>query len=284
MSRSEGPESPGELLRSFRLRAKKQFGQHFLIDPSILSRIVDYGEIKEGDAVFEIGPGCGTLTLTLLQRGARVRAAEIDRDAIAFLNKTLVPDWPLEVIEGDVLRQDFETLLEEQERPWKIVANLPYNVGTEIFFRLAVEDGVWSRMVLMFQKEVARRMTARVGDSNYGVLSLMCELYTDARLVMSLPPGAFVPAPRVHSAVVVFEPVPGTRIPDPGVRSRFERLVKGAFQARRKTFPNAVKGLALDRERVCAVLEDLGLDVRVRPEGISFAQYVKMAERLDELG
>jgi hypothetical protein len=100
----------------------------------------------------------------------------------------------------------------------------------------------------------------------------------------TVAPGAFVPAPRVHSAVVVFEPVPGTRIPDAAIRTRFERLVKGAFQARRKTFPNAVKGLALDRDRVCTVLEDLGLDVRVRPEGISFAQYVEMSERLEELG
>jgi 16S rRNA (adenine1518-N6/adenine1519-N6)-dimethyltransferase len=278
-----GLASPGELLRAFQHGAKKQFGQHFLVDPSILDRIAGFADLAEGDAVLEIGPGCGTLTATLLRGAARVRAAEIDRDAIAFLKRELVPVSALEIVEGDVLRQDFSTLLDDDGRPWKVVANLPYNVATEIYFRLAMESERWSVMVLMFQKEVAQRMTARVGDKAYGVLSLMCELYTDARIVMTLPPGAFVPPPRVHSAVVRFTPISGTRIPDEEIRRTFERLVKGAFQGRRKTFTNAIKGLGYDREQVLGLLRELGYDERIRPEGIDFAGYEALARRLSAL-
>ncbi|MFU8807115.1 MAG: 16S rRNA (adenine(1518)-N(6)/adenine(1519)-N(6))-dimethyltransferase RsmA, partial [Bradymonadaceae bacterium] len=189
----------------------------------------------------------------------------------------------LSLIEGDAMEYPLAGFSPKEGKDFKIVANLPYNVATEIFFRLAEVGERWSVMVLMFQKEVARRMTARVGDSDYGVLSLMCQLHVDAEIVMNLPPGAFVPPPRVHSAVVRFRPLPGTRIENEEVRERFKRIVKGAFQARRKTFPNAVKGLGLDRERVREALEELGLDIKVRPEGVSFEQYVALAERFDEL-
>lgn len=283
-------DTPGQLLRAFEHRAKKRFGQHFLIDPRILNQIADGAGVTAGDRVFEIGPGCGTLTLTMLQRGARVVAAEIDRDAIAFLGEALVPRWPLAIVEGDVLRQDLRALLGADDagdgdgagtgEKWKVVANLPYNVATEIFFRLAEVRDRWQIMALMFQKEVAKRLVANVGDANYGVLSLMCRLYCDAEIIMTLPPGAFVPPPRVHSAVVRFEPLEHTRIPDDALRESFERVVKSAFTMRRKALPNALKGLGLEKEALLAALDACGFKATTRPEELSFDDFVRLTEAL----
>ncbi|RAL21673.1 ribosomal RNA small subunit methyltransferase A [Lujinxingia litoralis] len=272
--------SPGDLLRSFGQRTKKQFGQHFLVDPRILGEIARLGKVAPGDHVLEVGPGCGTLTLTMLQAGATVDAIEIDRDAVAFLQESLAEDWGFKLHAGDALKADIAGILASRAGTWKAVANLPYNVGTEVTFRLFEQRERLQRMTLMYQREVAQRMVAREGDDAYGALSVMVRLYADAELVMHLPPGAFVPPPKVHSSVVNFELLPETRIEDEARREFFVKVVKSAFQVRRKTLPNGLKALKLPRERVISAIESAGLSPKVRPERVGFEAFLAVADAL----
>ncbi|RVU44136.1 ribosomal RNA small subunit methyltransferase A [Lujinxingia sediminis] len=272
--------TPGDLLRAFGQRTKKQFGQHFLVDPSILDEIVRCAGLKPGESVLEIGPGCGTLTLMMLQAGARVDSIEIDRDAVAFLQEALPQAWGFTLHPGDALKTDLAAIVSSRPGPWKAVANLPYNVGTEVTFRLFELRETIGSMTLMYQREVAQRMVAKAGEEDYGALSLMVELYADAEIVMSLPPGAFVPPPKVHSSVVNFEMLPKTRIEDHERRAFFERVVKSAFQARRKTLPNGLKALKLPKDQVVAAIESAGLSPKVRPERVGFDDFLKIADAL----
>lgn len=274
------PLSPHELVLAYQRSAKKRFGQHFLTDPSILGRIADAIQLREGDLVLEIGPGPGTLTTTLLQRGAHVHAVEIDRDAIAFLAGELSPGAPLTLTQGDALRVDFEALLAGESR-WKCAANLPYNVGTPIFFALTAHRHRFDVLALMFQREVALRMVATPAErDDYGALSLMTRLYYDARLAMTLPPGAFSPPPKVHSALLSLIPIVPTRIPDETVRACFIKLVKASFQQRRKTLLNSLKQVEPDRELLLAALAAAGVPPSERPERLDFEGFFAIAAQL----
>ena len=275
-------DTPGELVRRYEQRTKKRFGQHFLVDPRILDDIAEAAGIEAGDDVLEIGPGCGTLTYTLLERGAHVLAVEVDRDLAAFVREELAQGRDLELVEGDFLEQDLDELLAGGDGLWRCAANLPYNVATEIFFRLAEHIDRFACLALMFQREVAERIVATAGEDDFGVLSLMSRLYADADIAMTLPPGAFRPPPRVHSAVVRFEPIPGTRIPDQRLRETFRRLVRWAFQKRRKTLPNALSRTGIAKERLREAIRNSGLDERVRPGKVSFEAFVELAERLQD--
>jgi 16S rRNA (adenine1518-N6/adenine1519-N6)-dimethyltransferase len=279
-------QTPGELVRRYERHAKKRFGQHFLVDPNILGGVAAAAGVGPGDRVLEIGPGPGTLTATMLGLGARVLAVELDRDLAAFLRRELVPDRDLTLIEGDILAQNLGELLtahDEQDHDalkWKCAANLPYNVATEVFFRLAEVMERFSCLALMFQREVAERFVARCGDPDFGTLSLMSQVYADSEIVMTLPPGAFRPPPKVHSAVVRFEPIPGTRIPDAELRRAFRTIVRQSFQTRRKTLPNALVSTGVPKERLKEAIAAAGLDLRVRPERVGFDEFVALAAEL----
>lgn len=278
------PVTPGELYRRFKSPARKRFGQHFLIDPGILEEIVTLANIRSGDRVMDIGAGCGTLTLVLLQHGAEVDAVEIDRDAVALLRQELEPHFPLTVHEADALSVDFGAVLESTPLPWKVVANLPYNVGTKILFRLFEFADRIEEMTLMFQREVADRIVAQAGDSNFGALSLMAQLHADVHLALTLPPGAFVPAPKVDSAVVQFRMAPETKIEDRRVRQAFERVVKAAFQHRRKTLANGLKAMGCDKAVVEAHLESMALRTKIRPQRVGFDEFAELTKRLVDDG
>lgn len=274
--------TPHDLIRAYRRGAKKQFGQHFLSDPSILGRICDIADVQEGDHVIEIGPGPGTLTVTLLERGANVHAFEIDNHAVEFLTEALAKYPNFALSHGDAMAVDFGEVLSPEKR-WKCVANLPYNVGTPLFFKLADYHERFDRMALMFQREVARRMVATPeSPKEHGVLGLMTQLHFKAKLGMSLPPGAFMPPPKVHSAVVDLRPVPGSRIPDAAVRAEFVRVVKGAFGQRRKTMPNSLGKLGYEKVILRDALESVNIDARARPETLTFEQFVDLATALIE--
>ena len=274
------PKTPSQLFEAYRFRARKRFGQHFLTDPSILDEIVTIADIRSADPVIEIGPGCGTLTLTLVQRGAVVHAVEIDRDAVAFLRQQLEPHYPVTVQEASALDLDWGQVLQSSAVPWKVVANLPYNISTKLLFLLFEQADQIEEMTLMFQREVADRIVARAGEADFGALSLMSRLYADAHLAMTLPPQAFVPPPKVHSAVVQFRLIPGTRIVDKELRELFCRLVDGAFKARRKTLANGLKALGIDKAEVERALEELDLNPRIRAEKLSFDEFVRLSEKL----
>ena len=285
-------EKPGDLLGLYQRHAKKQFGQHFLTDPTILEGLIDDAGVQEGDSVLEVGPGCGTLTWSLLERGASVRAVELDRDAASFLAECLQPGRPLDVVQADVLDIDVEDLLDPRaesaadestvfgESGWRCVSNLPYNAATEIFFHLAPAFERFERLVLMFQREVAERFVAEAGSDDFGALTLTSRLYADAEIVQTLPPGAFQPPPRVHSSAVRFDPVPGTRIEDPVLRERFIEVVRCAFQRRRKILPNALGGLDTEKSDIEAAMERVGLKRTIRPERVDFESFAALADAL----
>ncbi len=276
--------TPEQLYRRFARPTRKRFGQHFLIDHGILEEIATLADLRAEDRVLEIGPGCGTLTLVLLQRGAEVEAIEIDRDAVAFLRRQLEPHFPLTVHQDSALDVNLAALLESTPIPWKVVANLPYNVGTKILFRLFEQGDRIEEMTLMFQREVADRIVAHPGDSEFGALSLMAQLYSEVHLAMTLPPGAFVPPPKVRSAVVQFRLIPGTRIGDPNLRSAFEQVVKAAFRQRRKTLANGLKAMGCDKSAVQEDLESLGLRSKIRPQKVAFEEFEELTKRLIDRG
>jgi len=271
---------PSDLVKHYRHRAKKQLGQHFIVDPAILDALVEAAGVEEGDRVLEIGPGCGTLTWSLLQHEARVTAVELDRQAVEFLRDVARLDGDLAIVEGDMLSLEADEVVPADRGPWRCVSNLPYNAATEILFHLAPIFDRFEVLVLMFQREVADRLIARAGDDAFGRLSLMAHLHARMEIVKTLAPGAFIPAPRVHSAAVRFEPIAETRIPEDRTRRAFKEVVAAAFQKRRKQLPNALSGLDVDKDRLEDAIDAVGLDRTVRPERVAFDHWVALAAEL----
>jgi len=203
------------------IRAKKSFGQHFLQSQKVVRAIVSAMEIKPGETVVEVGPGTGVLTRALIEAGAHVIAVEADRDLIPTLEAEFGDK--IQLISGDALRFDYHLLPET----YSFCSNLPYNVGTEILERFLTSEHPPSRLVVMVQKEVGDRMLAKVGDM--GLLSIATQVYTNGRRVITVPPGAFVPPPKVDSVVVRLDWHPKTAHPEEVIA-----FAKIGFHARRK--------------------------------------------------
>lgn len=237
-----------DVIAAHDLRAKKALGQNFLLDLNLTARIARVpGNLQDLD-VLEVGPGPGGLTRGLLAEGARrVLAVEKDARCLPALEE-IATAYPgrLTVINGDALAVDPAAHL---RAPYAICANLPYNVGTELLVRWltpAAWPPPWHSLTLMFQREVADRITAQPGGKAYGRLAVLAQWRCDARIAMTLPPGAFTPPPKVHSAVVHLTPLAAPRAPaDPDV---LQRVVAAAFNQRRKMLRAALRGLAPDIE------------------------------------
>ena len=258
------------------LRARKQLGQNFLLDLNLTAKIArQAGDISQCD-VLEIGPGPGGLTRGLLAEGARhVLAIEKDARALPALAQ-IAGAYPgrLTVLHGDALEIDPLALLTP---PIRIAANLPYNVGTELLIRWLTPPEwppFWQSLTLMFQKEVAQRIVARPGSKAYGRLALLAQWRADAQIVMTLPPEAFVPAPKVHSAVVQLTALPQPRFPaDPAILSQ---VTAAAFNQRRKMLRQSLKGVPGAAE----AMEALGIAPTRRAETVSVAEFVALARLL----
>lgn len=271
------------------MKARKRFAQHFL-EPAWVQKLVAALDLQPTDSVLEIGPGRGALTRPIASRAARVLAIEIDRDLAALLESGHLAN--VSVIAGDILTIDLDAAI----RHWlgesggtpghvRVVGNLPYNVSSPILFRLlelAGSSGLRDA-TLMLQKEVADRLIARVGTGEYGVLTILTALRADVTRMLSLPPGAFRPAPKVHSAVVrlTFRPSP--------VAIRDERLlvrmVRSMFTQRRKTLLNALKPLAVNLGVSAAeALAKAGIDARRRPETLTLADAVALGRAFEMAG
>ena len=264
----------GRVIADHGLSARKSLGQNFLLDLNLTAKIArQAGDLSQAD-VLEIGPGPGGLTRGLLAEGARrVLAIEKDTRCMAALAEVAAA-YPgrLEVINGDALEVD---PLAHLTPPIRVVANLPYNIGTELLIRwLTPPDWppFWESLTLMFQREVAERIVASPGSRAYGRLALMVQWRTQARIVMSLPPEAFTPPPRVSSAVVHLTALPEPRYPaDARV---LERVVAKAFNQRRKMLRAALKGLVPDVE---AQLEAVGIAPTQRAETVTLEQFCALA-------
>ena len=263
-----------DVIAAFDLQAKKALGQNFLLDLNLTARIARAAGDLKGHDVLEVGPGPGGLTRGLLAEGARkVLAVELDERCLPALAQ-IAAAYPgrLEVVQGDALKVD---PLAHLTAPIKIVANLPYNVGTELLVRWLtppVWPPVWTSLTLMFQKEVAERIVAKPGGKAYGRLALLAQWRCDARIVLTLPPSAFTPPPKIDSAVVHLVALPEPRFPAPA--KTLERVVATAFNQRRKMLRSALKSLDPAIE---SRLERLGITPTARAEEIGLEAFCALA-------
>ncbi|MBU2963067.1 16S rRNA (adenine(1518)-N(6)/adenine(1519)-N(6))-dimethyltransferase RsmA [Citreicella sp. C3M06] len=277
MSAIDGLPPLREVIASHGLSAKKSLGQNFLLDLNLTAKIARQAGDLSGMDVLEIGPGPGGLTRGLLAEGARrVLAIEKDERCLPALAE-IGAAWPgrLEVISGDALEID---PLAHLTPPIAICANLPYNVGTELLVRWLTPDiwpPFWQSLTLMFQREVAERIVAAPGSKAYGRLAVLAQWRAEARIVLSLPPGAFTPPPKVASAVVHLKALPEPRFP--ADRKVLERVVAAAFNQRRKMLRAALKGLAPDIEDR---LRAAGIEPTERAEQLSLEQFCALAREL----
>ncbi|MDT1061604.1 16S rRNA (adenine(1518)-N(6)/adenine(1519)-N(6))-dimethyltransferase RsmA [Paracoccus sp. CPCC 101403] len=277
MSAIDGLPPLREVIARHELKAKKQLGQNFLLDLNLTAKIARAAGDLAGCDVIEVGPGPGGLTRGLLAEGAR-RVLAIEKDARAMPALAEIAEaYPgrLEVINGDALEID---PLQYLTPPVRIVANLPYNVGTELLIRWltpAEWPPFWQSLTLMFQKEVAERIVAKPGGKAYGRLAVLAQWRSDAKIVMTLPPEAFVPAPKIHSAVVHLTALPGPRYPaDPKV---LNRVVAAGFNQRRKMLRASLKGL---HPAIEDILLEAGIAPTARAEEIGLEQFCALARGL----
>ncbi|MFT5501512.1 MAG: 16S rRNA (adenine1518-N6/adenine1519-N6)-dimethyltransferase [Woeseiaceae bacterium] len=251
-------------------QARKRFGQHFLTSDEIIQQIVHAVSPQQGDTIVEIGPGQGAITTPLAQLATTLHAIEFDRDLVPRLIRRYADNNNVRIHEADALTFDFASLGDRL----RIVGNLPYNISTPLLFHLlrfrdSIED-----MHFMLQKEVVDRMAAQPGNKSYGRLTIMLGCALEVVPLFDVPREAFSPAPKIVSSVVRMRPIPQPdfRIHD---TAAFESLVKLAFSRRRKTLRNALQGMA-----TVADIEAVGLDPTIRPEQVSIANWVALANKI----
>lgn len=251
-------------------KAKKQFGQNFLVDQQIIADIVDAIRPEADDNMVEIGPGLGALTRPLLKRLSHLHVVEIDRDIIERL-KTDYPQDKICIHEGDALKFDFATL----PAPLRIVGNLPYNISSPLLFHFAAYAERVTDMHFMLQNEVVERMVAEPSTPAYGRLSVMLQYRFYMEKLLDVPPQSFRPAPKVDSAIVRMIPLPAAEIE---VRNEklFAEIVTAAFSQRRKTLRNTLRGSLAEED-----FAQLGVDAQLRAENLSVAEFTRIANFLD---
>ena len=251
-------------------RARKRFGQNFLHDPGVVSRIVEAIDPRPGQAIVEIGPGQAALTSALIERAGHVRAIEIDRDLAARLRQRFSAE-KLTLIEADALKIDWSDVA---ATPLRLVGNLPYNISTPLLFALLpVAERVIDQH-FMLQKEVVDRMVAAPGSKTYGRLSVMLQFRYRLTKLFDVPRGAFKPAPQVTSSVVRMKPRVLSELPQVDAQA-FARVVAAAFGQRRKTLRNALSEL-LDADQIAAS----GVDPQARAETLGVDSFVGLSRRL----
>lgn len=273
-------------LKELQIRPQKSLGQHFVVDPRVLRRIVECAELEKEDVIVEIGAGVGNLTAALAQRVHKVYALEIDSRFVEILQEQFGGDSQVEIVQGDALQFDFNPLLRKGHRKIKVVANLPYEISSPMIFRLLEERECFSLLVLMLQMEVARRIVAQRGTKDYGPLSLWSQLYTRPQIAFSIPPRAFHPRPKVNSAVVKFEVLlrPSVEVTD---EEMLRRVIRSAFGYRRKTLTNALQLGEFahgSKEEIHEVLHRLGIDPDARGETLTLEQFSDVARAISTLG
>lgn len=251
-------------------RTKKRFGQHFLHDQGILGRILFAADVRQADQILEIGPGQGVLTERLLATGAQITVVEIDQDLIGPLQKRFGHHENFRLVEGDVLQLDWAELL--GPGPHKLVANLPYNISTPLFFKLLKERERFVSMVVMVQKEVAQRLLHQGYSKplkDYGVLSVAAQLGFKTESVCSVPPGAFSPPPQVESSVIRLSPKPLSSLDE----EAFLAFVRWGFNQRRKLLKTRLR-----KERPELILSPEWAErlENLRPENLNPAEWVEL--------
>lgn len=276
------------IINRYFVKAKKNLGQNFLVDQAAILGIVKAADIQPNDQVIEIGPGIGSLTEQLLLAGAKVFAYEVDDSLPEILQNELPPkidNQPLsqrfKLLLKDVLKANFKEDLAgffDLKKPIKVVANLPYYITTPIIFALAESDLHFASLTLMMQKEVAERLEASPGNKEYGPLTISVQTEMKVNLALQVSHNSFMPRPKVDSSVVVLTPLKDK--PVIGNRQHFVWVVKMCFAQRRKTLNNNLKALVPDNTTREALIKELGVDPRIRPEDLTIKQFIKIARNV----
>ena len=268
------PEVVHYICKRFDIKMSKKLGQNFLIKRGIVDEIVHAAELTPGEPVLEVGPGIGTLTQGLAQSGADVTAIELDRRLLEVLDTTLASYDNVRIIHGDVLKLDVPSIM--NNKPFKVVANLPYYITTPIIMSLLESKLPIERLVVMVQKEVALRMVAKPGTKDYGALSVAVQYYTEPDIVLDVPPKSFLPAPAVTSSVIrcVLRDKPPVDVID---EKLFFRVVKAGFAQRRKTFANTMKTTGLSKDRIEELLAKANIDGQRRGETFTLQEFADVA-------
>ncbi len=275
-----------EILNKYGFSFKKSLGQNFLIDPNILRNIVQHADLTEESGAIEVGPGIGALTEHLARSAKKVVAFEIDQRLLPVLEDTLSPYQNVKIIHSDILKADVRTVLQEELADFKdimVVANLPYYVTTPILLKLLTENLPIRGFVVMMQKEVADRITARPGTKEYGSLSIAIQYYGFSEIAMIVPKTVFMPQPNVDSAVIKI-----TKHKQPPVQvineDFFFEITRASFAQRRKTILNNLQsGLTSGKEkkeRIIYALESCGIEPSRRGETLSIQEFGKLADAL----
>ena len=262
--------------RNHLARPRKRFGQHFLRDAAIIRRVVESIRIEDRAPVVEIGPGRGALTAPLAEYCSQLHLIEIDRDLSERLAAQYADNAAVTVCRGDALKFNYGRLAQESGSRLVVVGNLPYNISTPLLFQLLSQLEAIREMIFMVQREIAERLTAKPGDSNYGRLTVTVGRSCTVKPLFEVSPEAFYPAPKVHSSVVQFSP--RTAPLGPVVQSGlFECVVRDAFSQRRKTLRNALKRYEAEH-----VFTKLGIDPQLRAERLSIEQFAELAAALED--
>ena len=260
-------------MSEYQHRARKRFGQNFLHDAGVIHRILRSIYAKAGERLVEIGPGQGALTEGLLDSGAQLDVVELDLDLIPILNSKFADRPNFNLNQGDALKFDFAQLT-DTPNSLRIVGNLPYNISTPLIFHLLDHAHLIRDMHFMLQKEVVERLAATPGGGDWGRLSIMVQYHCRVEHLFNVGPGAFNPAPKVDSAIVRL--VPHETLPHPVKDVRMlETVVRAAFNQRRKTLRNTLKGV-LDSDDIAAA----GVEGGLRPEQLDLAAFVRLADQL----
>ncbi len=254
---------------------RKRLGQHFLIDPNLLHKIVHLAEIQPSDSVCEIGPGGGALTGLLCEAANQVLALEVDSRMVEYLKTELAAHRNLEIQEQDALKYPFDQLPPSTI----VVANLPYNISTPILFRLLEAKQNISRMVLTVQLEVAQRLVAMPGTKNYGVLSVMVQHIADVKFGFKVSRNCFRPVPDVDSGVVRLD-IRSNLHEDPEDLAHFQRIVRTAFGQRRKTLLNAFRSAGHSNDSLLEAQQATGISFARRAETLSIQEFQDLSRAL----
>lgn len=278
------PQNTIEVLKKYNFSFQKKYGQNFLIDTHVLDKIIRAAGITEDDCVLEIGPGIGTMTQYLAQAAGKVIAVEIDKALIPILSDTLSSYYNVTIINDDVLKLNIRKLVEEENegKPIKVVANLPYYITTPIIMGLYENHVPIESITVMVQKEVADRMQEEPGSKDYGALSLAVQYYAEPYIVANVPPNCFMPRPKVGSAVIrlTSHKKPPVEVED---EKLLFRLIRASFNQRRKTLANGLKNspeLDVPKEVIMECIEELGRGASIRGEALSLEEFAALCNSI----
>lgn len=278
-------DKTNSILNRYNLKAKKKFGQNFLVDENVLDNIVNGSDITSEDVVIEIGPGLGNLTEKLLEKAEKVIAFEIDKDMCEILENRFQNVSNFILLNEDVLKVDIKEVLNKykvENEKVKLVANLPYYITTPIMFKIFENTNCIDSMTIMVQKEVADRIVAKTKSKDYGVLTINTKFYGEATKLFDVPNNAFVPAPNVTSAVVKIAIWQRYSVSN---KETLFKLVKASFAQRRKKLINSLENsnvFDVTKTELKSILENNGITENARAEEIELETYINVANELEE--